>query len=147
MCCSCCRYIALFLLICTTGLSIVSISTPYWSQYSQEKNTTQEQGNQFSSCYFHFVVRKMGLNFLLHLFVSWSQSDQDFIFSKLFSGKCNLEEVLDMPKANQDLGLFLGVSNQTIWLGENTKKTKAVMHHYWLHCIIHFKSVRFLYFI
>ena len=44
MCSSCCRYIALFLLICTTGLSIVSISTPYWSHHSKDKNTTQEQG-------------------------------------------------------------------------------------------------------
>ena len=50
MCSSCCRYIALFLLICTTGLSIVSISTPYWSNFSQDKNTTEEQGKEINYC-------------------------------------------------------------------------------------------------
>ncbi len=30
-------------------------------------------------------------------------------FSQFWSGKCILQEVLDMPKAKQDLGLFLGV--------------------------------------
>ena len=44
-----------------------------------------------------------------------SQTTPDFInkifrkFSQFWSGKSSLQEVLDMPKANQDLGLFLGV--------------------------------------
>ncbi len=55
MCSSCCRYIALFLLIITTGLSIVSISTPYWSHYSQDKNTTQEQGNGVNNHWIPYI--------------------------------------------------------------------------------------------